>query len=215
MKNILCYGDSNTWGLNPEDASRHDRATRWPGALAARLGNDFHVVEEGLVGRTTLRDDPQEAHKNGLTCLPPCLESHQPLDLVVLMLGTNDLKHRFALSPAAVAAGVQGLVEAILASRCGMNGQAPQILLMAPPHVAGLSALAEMFAGAEEKSPALAPLYAAVAQAAGCHFLDAGAVAPVSPRDGVHLNAASHARLAEAVASRVTALLDTPLKEIA
>lgn len=208
MKNILCFGDSNTWGLNPADASRYDRSIRWPGVLAALLGDDFHVVEEGLVGRTTVRDDPNDAHKNGLTYLPPCLESHQPLNLVVLMLGTNDLKHRFALSPEAVASSVQVLIDTILASPCGANGSAPKLLLMAPPHVAGLTALAEMFVGAEEKSAALAPLYAAVAQEAGCHFLDAGPFAPASPRDGVHLDAQSHARLAEAVASQARAILD-------
>ncbi len=207
MKNILCFGDSNTWGLNPVDASRHDRATRWPGVLAARLGDDYHVIEEGLAGRTTVRDDPNEAHKNGLTYLPPCLESHQPLDLVVLMLGTNDLKHRFALSPRTVATSVQVLIDTVLSSPYGGNCKVPQVLLMAPPHVVGLTALTEMFVGAEEKSLGLAPLYAAVAHECGCHFLDAGPVAPVSPLDGVHLDSESHTRLAEAVAIRVRAIL--------
>jgi len=189
MKNILCFGDSNTWGLNPMDGSRYDRPLRWPGALASLLGKWHHVIEEGLSGRTTLRDDPLEAHKNGLKYLLPCLASHQPLDLVVLMLGTNDLKHQFVLTPGAVAEGVGTLLKAIQTSTSGVGGAAPQVLLLAPPYVSGLTALAEMFAGAEEKSLALAPLYAALAQDMRCFFLDAGPLAPVSPLAVVPLSA--------------------------
>ncbi len=211
LKSILCYGDSNTWGLNPADNHRYDLTTRWPGVLATRLGEGYHVIEEGLAGRTTVRDDPLERDKNGLTTLPACLKSHQPLDLVILMLGTNDLKQRFALSPEAVAASARALVDTILACPCGADGTAPPVLLLAPPPVVGLTTLAHMFAGAEAKSLALAPLYESVARECGCRFLDTAAVAPVSPLDGVHLSAASHARLAEAVATQVRALLRPPL----
>ena len=99
MKTILCYGDSNTYGLKPDSSQRYPRDVRWTGILQKKLGEDYYVIEEGLSGRTTLWDDPIEEHKNGKTYLLPCLESHSPINLVVLMLGTNDLKTRFSLTP--------------------------------------------------------------------------------------------------------------------
>jgi lysophospholipase L1-like esterase len=99
IKTVLCYGDSNTWGSDPETGERFAPEVRWPGVLRQALGEGYWVVEEGLNGRTTVRDDPIEgAHKNGRTYLPACLEFHKPIDLVLIMLGTNDLKARFAAS---------------------------------------------------------------------------------------------------------------------
>ena len=99
MKTILCYGDSNTWGYDPVSQDRYPPTQRWVSVLARELGPEYQVIAEGLNGRTTVWPDPVEGeHKNGKAYLLPCLESHHPLDLVVLMLGTNDLKHRFGLS---------------------------------------------------------------------------------------------------------------------
>src|SRR5688572_13370016 len=108
MKTILCFGDSNTWGYVPGTGKRYPRSERWPGVLQETLGNEFLIIEEGLNARTTTMDDPIRggAIKNGLTYLRPCLESHAPIDLVLLLLGTNDLKHRFGLSAYDVAANV-------------------------------------------------------------------------------------------------------------
>src|SRR6185436_143967 len=97
MKTILCFGDSNTWGFIPESITepfwrRHAPDVRWPGVLARELGSGYSVIEEGLGGRTTVHDDPVMGNRNGSLHLPPCLESHKPLDLVVLMMGTNYLK---------------------------------------------------------------------------------------------------------------------------
>ena len=97
QKTILCYGDSNTWGYDPVNACRYDRNIRWPGVLQKELGQAYYVKEEGLCGRTTVWDDPVEGHKNGLKQLTPILHSHCPLDLVVIMLGTNDLKMRYSV----------------------------------------------------------------------------------------------------------------------
>ena len=98
MKEVLCYGDSNTWGYNPKTKQRYDRNTRWPCVLQRELGEEFLVIPEGQNGRTTVWDDPVEGQKNGMTYLLPCLESHKPLDLVIITLGTNDLKHRFSVT---------------------------------------------------------------------------------------------------------------------
>ena len=91
MKTILCFGDSNTWGYNPENGQRFGPEERWTGILRNSLGEDYRVIEEGLNGRTTLWDDPIAGFKNGLDYLMPCLESHMPFDLITIMLGTNDL----------------------------------------------------------------------------------------------------------------------------
>jgi len=106
MKTVLCYGDSNTWGYDPTSKERFAPETRWTGVLAESLGVAFRVIEEGLNGRTTVWDDPIEGHKNGQTYLVPCLASHKPIDLVVLMLGTNDLKMRFSVPADDIARGV-------------------------------------------------------------------------------------------------------------
>src|SRR3990172_7397939 len=114
MKAILCYGDSNTWGYDPTTQDRFPRQVRWTGVLAQELGPEYYVIEEGLSGRTTVWDDPVEGlHKNGRTYLLPCLESHQPIDLILLMLGTNDLKMRFSVPAADIAASVGVLVDVI------------------------------------------------------------------------------------------------------
>ncbi|MBQ9959278.1 MAG: acylhydrolase, partial [Oscillospiraceae bacterium] len=94
-KRILCYGDSNTWGYIGGVGERFGRDVRWTGRLQTLLGSDYTVIEEGLNSRTTVWDDPVEMHKNGYTYLMPCLQTHRPLDLVIIMLGTNDLERRF------------------------------------------------------------------------------------------------------------------------
>ncbi|MBA2511141.1 MAG: SGNH/GDSL hydrolase family protein [Rubrobacteraceae bacterium] len=204
MKTVLCYGDSNTWGSDPETGERFASHVRWPGVLARELGDGFRVIEEGLPGRTTVRDDPIEgAHKNGRTYLRACLESHKPLDLVTVMLGTNDLKARFAASASDIAQGAASLAEMVLMSGCGPEGGAPVVLLIAPPPVGRLTDLAEMFEGSEEKSERFAVHYGRFAEQNGCGFLDAGAVIASSDVDGIHLEEDEHRKLGEAVAARV------------
>lgn len=201
---ILCYGDSNTWGHIPVTAGRYPRSTRWPGVMAARLGSRFAVIEEGQCGRTTVWDDPLEGDKNGLRYLPACLESHMPLDMVILMLGTNDLKARFSLTALDIALGAERLVQLILKSDCGVDGHPPAILLAAPPLINPRDdAGAEMFRGGREKSAALATRYAAVAEKWGCEFLDVTMVIAVDPADGIHYSAQSHDLLGNAMADRV------------
>ena len=204
MKAVLCYGDSNTWGADPETDRRFAPDVRWPGVLARELGDGFRVVEEGLNGRTTLRDDPIEgAHKNGLTYLRACLESHAPIDLVTLMLGTNDLKARFDASASDIAQGAAVLADEILHGGCGPGGGAPVVVLISPPPVGRLTDLAEMFDGAGEKSAGFRGHYERFAEQYGCEFLDAGAFASSSHLDGIHLEADEHRKLGEAVAKRI------------
>jgi lysophospholipase L1-like esterase len=207
MRRILCFGDSNTWGYNPATEDRFDDQTRWTGVLQAALGSDFTVLEEGLNGRTTVWNDPIEGYKNGHDYLVPCLETHRPLDLVVLMLGTNDLKRRFSLSAYDIAQGAAVLLRAISYSKAGRDGHAPRVLLMAPPPVARLSNFAEMFEGSEAKSLLLGQHYRTVATEYNVAFFDTASVIRSSDIDGIHFEAEEHAKLGRAVTHEVLALI--------
>jgi lysophospholipase L1-like esterase len=174
--------------------------------LQGALGGAFRVIEEGLNGRTTVWDDPIEGDKNGKTYLRPCIQTHKPIDLVILMLGTNDLKRRFSLSAQDIAAGAEKLVRIIRASEAGPQGSAPQVLLVCPASVRNLPVMTEMFGvDAEERSRRMPAFYTEAAQRCGCTFFDASTVASVCDADGIHLTQASHAalgkRLAEIAAS--------------
>ena len=207
MKRILCYGDSNTWGYDPATGERFAEDIRWPGVLGHELGSGFRVVEEALNGRTTVRDDHVEEHKNGKDYLRPCLESHRPLDLVIIALGVNDLKARFFASASDVADGAGVLVGIAQGSGAGPNGRPPAVLLVAPPQVGKLAELAQMFTGAEEESKGFAHQYRRVAEKYGCELLDAGEVVKSSDLDGIHLEVGEHRKLGEAVVARVRMIL--------
>ena len=203
MKTVLCYGDSNTWGYEPATGSRYPEDVRWPGVLTRELGDGFRVIEEALNGRTTVREDPVEEHKNGKDYLRPCLESHAPLDLVIVALGINDLKARFFASASDAADGAGVLVGISQRSGAGPDGGSPVVVLVVPPPVGRLTELAQMFAGAEEKSKGFSHQYRRVAKKYGCVLLDAGEVVRASDRDGIHLEAEEHRKLGEAVAALV------------
>ena len=204
---VLCYGDSNTWGCVPladsEEPARFPRAERWTGVLQDELGPGYWIIDEGLNGRTTTRDDVVEPYRNGLAILLPTLETHHPLDLVIVMLGTNDLKRRFRASPAEVASSASELVDLICGSGFGPKRGAPQALLICPPPLGPLGRFADDFEGAFEKSRQLAPEFRRVANTRSCHFLDAGEHACGSETDGVHLDRAAHSSLGKAVAAQV------------
>jgi lysophospholipase L1-like esterase len=206
-KTILCYGDSNTHGTatvaRPD--GRYGPDERWPGVLRAALGSEWLVIEEGLGGRTTVSDDPVEGlDKNGKTYLLPCLHTHKPLDVVAIMLGTNDLKARFGKSAWDIAQGVAVLVGIVKSAGVGRNGRAPEILVVSPvPILEKLPSHAKMFAGAYEKSEAMAAEYKAMAEQNGVHFLEAGTVAKSSKVDGFHLDPDAHAAIGKAVAAKV------------
>ena len=207
MKTIVCYGDSNTWGYDPVTMDRLPITQRWTGVLAQELGAGYRVVEEGLNGRTTVWDDPIEGYKNGKEYLIPCLETHRPIDLITIMLGTNDLKKRFSLSAFDIANGVGVLVDVVQKSASGPGGAVPQILLMAPPPTTTLTDFAEMFEGAGERSAKFSQHYRRIADLYGCHLLDTRDVIVSSELDGIHLKADQHHKLGLAVAARVRQIL--------
>lgn len=207
MKTIVCYGDSNTWGYAPGSAERYPPDVRWTGVLSDELGDGYHVIEEGLSGRTTVWDDPIEGYKNGKEYLIPCLESHKPLDLVIIMLGTNDLKMRFSVPAYDIANAAGVLVDVAQKSGTGPNEGPPQVLLMAPPPVAKLTEFAEMFEGAVAKSKKFAEHYRRVAEEQGCEFFDTSQVIVSNDIDGIHFEASEHQKLGKAVAELVRKIL--------
>ena len=128
MKSILCFGDSNTYGLKPDGTGRFEKTERWTGILSEMLRpDDYDVIEEGLVGRTTVFEDSTRIGRNGSKLLPILLESHGPVDTVVLMLGTNDCKTVYNASPRLIARGAEILLKQIRA-----NNENAKILLLSP-----------------------------------------------------------------------------------
>lgn len=207
-KTILCYGDSNTWGWNPATQTRYARHERWPGVLRQELGKGYLIIEEGLNGRTTVWDDPIEGYKNGKEYLIPCLETHKPIDLVIIMLGTNDLKMRFSAPACDIAAGAGVLADIVAKSETGPGDGAPQVLLVAPPSLAELSEFAEMFEGGAAKSRMLSRNFRLVAEEHGCALLDASGIIVSSDVDGIHLDLKEHGKLGRAIAARVRQILE-------
>lgn len=207
MKRILCYGDSNTWGYDPATGTRLPENVRWTSVLQNELGPGHLVIEEGLNGRTTVWEDPIEGYKNGETYLYPCLESQRPLDLVIIMLGTNDLKARFSVPAYDIANSAGVLVDIVQRSIAGRDEEPPPVLLMAPPPIAALTEFAEMFEGAGPKSQRFSRHYRRVADLLGCHFLDTRDIIVSSDLDGIHFEAPEHAKLGKAVAELVASIL--------
>jgi len=178
---------------------------RWPGVLRRELGADWYVLEEGLSGRTTVHNDPIEGDlKNGRTYLRPCMMSHAPLDLIILMLGTNDLKSRFGQPPSEVAMGIGCLVHDIKELAPGPDASVPEILVVAPPPM--LDDIGEwegIFLGAQQKSHQLAHEFEVIADSLEVHFFDAGTVITSDPADGFHLSGEAHETLGVSIAQEV------------
>ncbi|MCX5493121.1 SGNH/GDSL hydrolase family protein [Kaistia dalseonensis] len=213
MKTVLAYGDSNTWGAAtvPRPDERYSFEERWTGIAQATLGPDWRLIEEGLPGRTTVHSDPVEgAHMNGKDYLLPCLRSHRPLDVVVIMLGTNDLKARFSVPAQDIAAGAAALIKVIRQAEAGRLAGVPNILLVAPPPLLDFHGerqeFAAMLEGGYEKSLLLGATYAAVAKANDVAFLDAGPLIRSSAFDGVHFDPDAHQVLGRAIGEKVRSL---------
>ena len=214
-RRVLVYGDSNSWGWKPVEqgfpTTRYDAQERWPGVAQAVLGDGYQVIEESLSGRTTGLQDPSVpqiggAGLDGSAYLPAAIASHLPLDLVVIMLGTNDLKAMFERSPQDVAGGIRTLIEQVksMDRAAWTEYPAPKVMVIAPPPLVATEGFpAAVFAGGIEKSRQLAARYAEVAEEAGVEFFDGGAVTSADGVDGLHLTAAAHRKLGQAVAAKI------------
>ncbi len=206
-KTVLCYGDSNTYGYVPETGLRYPINVRYPGRLQMLLGSEYDVVEEGCNGRTTVRDDPIEGWKNGLDYLRPCINSHKPVDIVIMMLGTNDLKTQFH-SDARLIADAAGVLVDVIKNFCMEKQEyVPKIILVSPPHI-GEGIKESPFSGsfderAIEESKKFALHYEAVSMEKDCIFFDAAKYIQPSEYDSLHLTAEAHAVLADKLADLI------------
>lgn len=210
MKTVLCYGDSLTWGYNPEGPGRHAPEDRWPNALQAALGPQVAVIAEGLNGRTTAFDDHLgSADRNGARILPTLLTTHAPIDLIVIFLGANDMKPWIAGRAVAAKQGMQRLVDIVRGHAYPMGEAAPDIVLVSPPPLCetGDPEFAAMFGEGIDQSTMLASFYSDLADQTGCGFFDAGSVARASPLDGVHLDAANTRAIARGIEPLVRVML--------
>lgn len=207
---VLCFGDSNTWGYSPTDQSRFPKSVRWTGRLQTRLGTNYEIIEEGLNGRTTKFDYAARPGKNGLTYLCPCMDSHFPVDIVVVCLGTNDTKVEFGLTPEQIAGGFEEVVQAILGK--GLERPSPNVKVVAvSPALVDERYIGDYadIVGAEAKTRAFASLYENVARKYGAAFVDLAKIVTPSTGDGCHLDPESHERIAEVLAREITGIFQS------
>ena len=215
-KHIVCFGDSNTHGYcaDPADCAdggdRFNEDERWTCLLQKALGEDYLVIEEGLSGRTTVFPDPLHESMSGLDVIYSCLMSHEPVDLLIIMLGTNDTKERLGANAACISIGMERLVAKAKTVEAWRGGK-PNILVICPPHI-GEGLLehpfgAAMGLGCPEKSRGLAPRYRELADRLGCAFLDAEGLAEFNKLDCMHLTRRGHRQLAEALSALVQELV--------
>ena len=204
-KHIVCYGDSNTWGYVPSgEGTRFPSHIRWPGVLSKLLRTNYRITEEGLNGRTTVWDDPfaPGIERNGAKLIGTIMETHKPVDLLIVFLGTNDLKARYACTPHDIASGVEVLARAAYTPAYGPgDGKAPDILIICPPSVWEVqNSVGSMFKGAREKSFELRNAYHQMSKRTGLPLLYAEDFIATDPSDGIHLSQQSHGILGQEVA---------------
>ena len=217
VKNILIYGDSNSWGYDytryiPEadTCQRMSEGEHWPGLVRRILGPEYHIIVNALNGRTVVWDDPYTPDRSGLKGLRPALDMNAPLDLVILKLGCNELKEFFNLSAQMIAFGMEKLVKECKVSYYGYP--VPKILIIAPapthPDIGILRAAARFGPNAYAKSLEFGKYYRQVAERNGCGFIDCGEMGlEINAVDGLHYSKADHAKLAPIVAEKTKEML--------
>ncbi|WP_418489780.1 GDSL-type esterase/lipase family protein [Frisingicoccus sp.] len=209
-KRIICFGNSNTWGYDPVKRERYDENTRWPMRMQQILGEAYQVIEEGQNGRTISCEDPWEwGNKKGMDYVLPMAESHTPFDILIIMLGSNELKKKFHLPAGDIAGGLQNMLmvlKGFLEYQCHQPDT--KILIVSPVHVGEsieTSPFAEFFEGRAtvENSKRMAYWYKLVAEQFSCDFFDAALVTEPGEADSIHLTAEGHLKLAAALAEKV------------
>lgn len=212
MKRIVCFGDSLTWGYDPETRTRFSEEIRWTQVMQKLLGDGYTVIEEGQNGRTIATEDPAEGEKNGLKYIGPCMESQSPFDLLIIMLGSNDCKRKFAYSSMDIAGEMQIMLEKVQAYNRFRCKDAFKVLLISPPYVS--DAIRESWLGdsfgyenAVKLTKELAGWYKTLSDMYDCEYLDAAQYVQASDADGCHLDAQNQKKLGEVIAERVKEIL--------
>lgn len=207
MKNILCFSDSNTYGEKPDGTGRFLRNERWTGLLQQKSGDDYYIIEEGLNGRTTVWDDRVEGDKCGIRHIIPCIESHNPLDLLLIMLGVNDLKKRYGVSPYEISLSVERLIKK--ATSFPTIYKTFKILLVAPTFIREKTAFDDMFGNRYEASLTFGMYFKDVALRNEVEFLDLRehGVEP-SEKDGLHFDLDTQVKISNIFAERIKEILE-------
>jgi lysophospholipase L1-like esterase len=214
-KSVLCFGDSLTWGLDPrggENIVRYAFNERWTRRLQVELGSSYHVIEDGLSGRTTVFADPVMGDMSGLEHLPTALKAHMPLDLVVILLGSNDAKTHFGVNGDVIARCLGRLMDVVTKSDCGPGGMAPRTLVVVPPTMGDVSGpLLEPLFDPSHSRAALERLretYPPIAAAFGARCFDINRVVGPGTIDGLHFDPDSLQPVASALAEAIRTLFD-------
>ena len=206
-KRIVCFGDSNTWGLNAETMRRFPEEVRWPCLLQEKLGDEYQIIEEGLPGRTSVMDDPLLEGMNGMDYIVPCIKSHAPVELVIIMLGTNDTKERFGLTAHNIAQGITRLAKKAQHAHKEIYNKSTQVLVIAPPVIGSDYQKTEvrksMGFNCDVKSRELPGHLKAFLDDTNLSFLDASKSITMNQVDYMHLNENGHKQLSELVLEKV------------
>jgi lysophospholipase L1-like esterase len=209
-KTVLCFGDSLTWGFDPRGGAgfvRYGFTERWTRRLQAELGSSYYVIEDGLNGRTTVFDDPVIGEMSGLAQLPTALKTHMPLDLAVILLGSNDAKPRFGVNGDEIARCLGRLLDVVSKSNCGPGGNAPQTLVLVPPAMGEVRGtwLEPLFDPVHSRVALqrLRETYPPVAAAFGAHCFDLNPVVGPGTTDGMHFDPDTLQPLAIALAETI------------
>ncbi|EJF90723.1 SGNH/GDSL hydrolase family protein [Bartonella tamiae] len=209
-KTILAYGDSLTWGVNPLGPSRHESVNRWPVVLQTHLSEKVTIIAEGLRGRTTVFNDYSVGEdRQGARILPTLLATHQPVDLVIILLGTNDLKSYLGGSAASAAQGMRRLIEIVRTYPYLNPTPLPEIIIVSPPHLVETADqnTNQRFINGISESKKLAMFYSDLCDELECSFFDAASVAYASSVDGIHLDETNSKAIGKGLAPIVRMVL--------
>lgn len=208
MYTVLCFGDSNTWGYDPENGTRYPLESTWPYVMEKSLSKTCRVSVDALNGRTTGVDDPTWPDRNGLKQLPICLESHEPIDLIIIMLGTNDLKYRLKLSSQDITSNLGNLIRICQNSKFCGSKEERKILVISPPPITKEDGFPDNeFKDGIEKSSKLAAELKKIAHDLKCEFFDASGIVSLSGKDGVHFTSQDHSNFGVQMAEVVRKVL--------
>lgn len=208
MYTILCFGDSNTWGYDPGKGTRYPLESTWPYVMEESLSKTCRVSVDALNGRTTGVDDPTWLDRNGLKQLPVCLESNEPVDLIIIMLGTNDLKYRLKLSSREIASNIGNLIRVCQNSKFSGSKEDRKILVVSPSPITKEDGFPNNeFKGGIAKSHKLAAKLKQIADDLKCEFFDTSGLVSLSEKDGVHFTSQDHSRFGTQMAEVVRKIL--------
>ncbi|SET31056.1 GNAT family N-acetyltransferase [[Clostridium] polysaccharolyticum] len=216
MKTVVCYGDSNTYGYNPVNGLRYPKEIRWTGRLQELLGENYNVIEEGCNGRTTMFEDATDPWKAGLPYIKPCLNTHKPVDIVIMMLGSNDLKKQYGAAIERIAEGAENCVKEILDFAKTKQVIRPEIILVAPPIIGDGIVTSDFSCNFDEtaivRSRQFKLFYKEIAERYDCAFISAADYVKSSEVDSLHLMPEEHEKFAKGLAQFIKEIISKKIK---